>query len=145
MGMLYYTTHSTRRRDSGSLPSRGRHNVTTCSLQILPLLFTPPFPLNPPLFIFPSLICLPRDYRVSCPKQSGPVSGKESIFLVLKFCSLRLVRNSSWSDEPGPSYFWFSVTYGLDLFFCVIIIYISFYFIIFLDFLVPYIFQWYFL
>jgi hypothetical protein len=58
--------------------------VTTCSLQIIPLLFTPPSPLNPPLFTFPSLLCLPRDYPVLCPEHSGPVSGKESIFFGFK-------------------------------------------------------------
>jgi hypothetical protein len=99
---------------------KARHNVTTCSLRILPLLFSPPSPPphNPPLFTFPSLLCLPREYPVSCPGHSGPVSGKERIFLVLKFCSLRLARNSSWSGEPGTSSFGFQLRPGWICFLC---------------------------
>jgi hypothetical protein len=70
--------------------------------------------------------------------RSGQRKGKH--FLVLKFCSLRLARNSSWSGEPGPSSFVFQLRPGW-IYFSVSLLFIFFNFIIFLDFLVMYIFQ----
>jgi hypothetical protein len=50
---------------------------------------------------------------------------EKHFFFILKFCSLRLARNSSWSGEPGPSSFGFQLRPGWFCF-SVSLLFISF-------------------